>query len=775
MNLLIIEDNLADAELIRERLLDHPENQTTIEHVTHLQNGISRLEEGGIDCLLLDLGLPDSQGIETVQTARKYCQNIPIIVLTGLDDEDTGIQALHEGAQDYLVKKELSSRSLTRSIRYAQERSRIQKELNDTETRLREQNEALQSIEEELRHNNDELLRTEQTLRESTQYLENLITFANAPIVVLDPHLRITRTNRAFELLSGRTNDTLEGHEIERLFPLDKREEIILGMIHQTRGGRPWETTEIPILDANGQMKTVIWNSAIIYDPDHKNVLALIAQGQDITERKQAEEALRESEERFRALSETSPIGVGVSSAEGVLLYTNPSYESILGYTRGELLGKKASDLYLNPNDRTSWLQAMEEGRGARNVEIQLKRKDGIPVWVSINTAYISYGEDRAVIGTMQDVTDRRRAEAEISRLATFPERNPDPIVELDTSAKILYINPSASLLFPDLAKQGTDHPFLTNTLAILKEFQREGSIYYIQTVQAADHHYQQVWHYLSDFQRIRVYSTDVTALKQAEQGLQTFADQLKRSNEDLERFAYIASHDLQEPLRNVVSFSQLLARRYEGRLNADADEYISYIVEGGKRMQSLVADLLEYSRVHTRGQAFMLVNTNDLVDRVIQNLYMQINESDVVIRNGILPSVHADPTQLALVFQNLIGNAIKFQRADVQPHIALSAEKTGEMWKFAVSDNGIGIDPAFYDRIFVIFQRLHTREKYPGTGVGLAIVKKIIERHGGQIWVESEVGKGSTFYFTLPIMSKQNGGGGDAINEAERYPSHRG
>jgi PAS domain S-box-containing protein len=195
----------------------------------------------------------------------------------------------------------------------------------------------------------------------------------------------------------------------------------------------------------------------------------------------------------------------------------------------------------------------------------------------------------------------------------------------------------------------------------------------------------------------------DITDRKKAEEQIQEYVESLKRSNEDLERFAYIASHDLQEPLRNVVSFSQLLSRRYGEKLDPAADEYIGYIVEGGKRMQTLVQDLLEYSRVNTKGQAFEAVRCEDIVEQVIRNLQVQIQESDTVVRTDPLATVLADPSQLALVFQNL-----------------------------------------------------HTRDKYPGTGVGLAIVKKIIERHGGQIWVESEVGKGSTFYFILQHASKE-------------------
>jgi signal transduction histidine kinase len=387
------------------------------------------------------------------------------------------------------------------------------------------------------------------------------------------------------------------------------------------------------------------------------------------------------------------------------------------------------------------------------------------------NSATLYESDGKTVLSTIaqgQDITERKQAEEEISRLASFPERDPNPVIELDARGSILYCNPAADLLFPDLENHPSTHPFLAHVSSILEEFQKEGNSYHIQDVHVDNHVYQQIWHYLPDSNRIRIYSTDITARTNAEETLQEYADRLKRSNEDLERFAYIASHDLQEPLRNVVSFAQLLSRRYQGKLNPDADEYIGYIVEGGKRMQALVSDLLDYSRVNTRGQAFQPVNTNDLVDHVIQNLYSQVQESNAVIMTDSLPVVEVDPGQLEMVFQNLIGNAIKFRKNGIAPHIHISAEKTGDTWKFAIKDNGIGIDPAFHDRIFVIFQRLHTRDKYPGTGVGLAIVKRIIERHGGKIWVESEAESGSTFYFTLKDVSKSG-----QVHETPGDPSH--
>jgi signal transduction histidine kinase len=250
-------------------------------------------------------------------------------------------------------------------------------------------------------------------------------------------------------------------------------------------------------------------------------------------------------------------------------------------------------------------------------------------------------------------------------------------------------------------------------------------------------------------------YFRDITERKRAEEKLKLTLADLARSNKDLEQFAYVASHDLQEPLRMVSSYTQLLARRYRGQLDATAEKYIAYAVDGANRMQRLIEDLLAYSRVGARAMGFELVDSAAALDQALANLKTTIEQSGAVVTHDPLPRVVHDKLLLAQLFQNLIGNAIKFH-VEAPPRIHVSARQKGEEWVLAVRDNGIGIDPQYAERIFTIFQRLHTNEEYPGTGIGLAICKKIVERGGGRIWVESQPGKGSTFYFTVPM-----GGGG--------------
>jgi PAS domain S-box-containing protein len=248
----------------------------------------------------------------------------------------------------------------------------------------------------------------------------------------------------------------------------------------------------------------------------------------------------------------------------------------------------------------------------------------------------------------------------------------------------------------------------------------------------------------------IQVMFRDVSERKRAEAALAQHASELARSNAELEQFAYVASHDLQEPLRMVASYTQLLAKRYQDKLDADARDFIAYAVDGATRMQALIADLLNYSRIGTRGKPFRPTSCEAVLERVLVGLKLAISESDATVSHDPLPTVLGDDVQLGQLFQNLLVNAVKF-RARTPPLMHLSAKRNGNVWTFSVRDNGIGIAAEYAERIFMIFQRLHSKNEYPGTGIGLAVCKKIVERHGGRIWVNSQPGNGSTFFFTIP------------------------
>ena len=254
---------------------------------------------------------------------------------------------------------------------------------------------------------------------------------------------------------------------------------------------------------------------------------------------------------------------------------------------------------------------------------------------------------------------------------------------------------------------------------------------------------------------RVAQLQVEVAERQRTEETLTNKNLALQRSNAELEQFAYVASHDLQEPLRMITGYTQLLVKRYQGKLDLNADEYINFAVDGAKRMQGLINDLLTYSRVGTRGKAFALADCEIILRNALASLEVAIQESGATVTHDPLPTVLGDEGQLGQLFQNLISNAIKY-RDNKSPEIHVSSKREGKAWLFSVKDNGIGIDPRYAERIFVIFQRLHTRDEYPGTGIGLALCKKIIERHGGSIWVESAPGEGATFYFTIPTTENE-------------------
>jgi light-regulated signal transduction histidine kinase (bacteriophytochrome) len=242
----------------------------------------------------------------------------------------------------------------------------------------------------------------------------------------------------------------------------------------------------------------------------------------------------------------------------------------------------------------------------------------------------------------------------------------------------------------------------------------------------------------------------DITERKRAEAELAAQKAELERSNSELEQFAYIASHDLQEPLRMVASYTELLGQRYEGALDERADKYIHYAVDGARRMQRLVDDLLQYSRVGTQGKVLKPTDTDRIIDDILEGMREALATARARVSRDELPVVLADGVQLGQVFQNLMGNAVKF-RSVASPEIRVGCRELAFEWEFSVADNGIGIEPEQSDRVFQMFQRLHARGEYEGSGIGLAIVKKIVDRHGGRVWFESAPGEGTTFFFTLP------------------------
>jgi PAS domain S-box-containing protein len=501
-----------------------------------------------------------------------------------------------------------------------------------------------------------------------------------------------------------------------------------------------------------------------------------IAVYDDITARKDAEAALREGEERFRRTFELAGSGLAHVSLDGRFLRMNPRLCEILGYTEKELAGLSVKDIS-HPEDRDA-----ADGPRARvirgeidsaRLEKRYQRKDGSVVWLSVVIALErdAAGRPLYAISVLDDITGRKHTEAALrdseARFRSTFELAASGIAHVSLDGRFLRVNrPLCGILrfredeLIGRSVKEISHPDDRDVTDAQRAQVRAGER---ESVRFEKRYIRKdgstVWVSLgvalvrgaggAPQYEIAMFD-DITERKQAEAALHEAHEELKRSNSDLEQFAYVASHDLQEPLRMVSSYTQLLGRRYGEKFDADAKEFMAYIVDGAARMQQLIQDLLAYSRVGTKDKDFKPVELAKPLRRAIANLKAAIDESGAAVTHDPLPTLVADEVQLAQLFQNLVGNALKFRSASA-PRIHVGVSERGGVFEFEVRDNGIGIEPQYFERIFMVFQRLHNKSEYPGTGIGLAICKKVVERHGGQMRVESKPGEGSAFIFTLP------------------------
>ena len=491
-------------------------------------------------------------------------------------------------------------------------------------------------------------------------------------------------------------------------------------------------------------------------------------------ELRRAQVDLDAARERYFDLYDLAPAGYCTVSEHGLILEANLTAAGLLGETRDALFQRRLSRFIL-PGDQAIYYQHFKqllETGDPQAWELRLLRKDSAPFWARLEAIAAQDPEGTPVSRVvMIDIDTVKRSLEETREARDFAEALVEtvrePLLTLDSGLRILKASPSFYQAFRTV-------PGETEGRSL---FDLGGGHWKIPALRDL---LEQVLPHLAQFENFEVAGEfpsighrvmllngrrfarpaggkpmillameDITEYKRALEALAQQAAELARSNGELQQFAYVASHDLQEPLRAVASFTKLLGERYQGRLDSDADEFIGFVVDGTRRMQALINDLLAYSRVGTRSTPFAPTNCEDVLEEVLANLAPAIEEASGQVTHDPLPILDADETQLGQVFQNLIGNALKFHGAEA-PRVHVSAQRASGEWRFSVRDNGIGIDPQNVDEIFVMFQRLHTSAEYPGTGIGLAITKKIVERHGGQIWVESEPGKGATFYFTI-------------------------
>jgi len=495
---------------------------------------------------------------------------------------------------------------------------------------------------------------------------------------------------------------------------------------------------------------------------------------QDGTRRRLAR-SLQDSEEQFRMLLDgIQDYAIFLMDARGRILSWNVGAERIKGYTSDQIIGHNFS-CFFPPEDiergRPEEVLRLTAASGRHEEQSMRVRKDGSRFLASVIFTALRDSAGN-LTGFSEFSHDLSKSQASDARYRGLLEAAPDAMVVVNGGGEIVLLNVQAENQFgysrdellgqqvKNIIPEGFAERLIADGTRSAAEALAQQIGMGIELVgrrkDGGEFPLEIMLSPLESAEGILVTAAirDISLRKESEEHLVKTVGELRRSNEELQQFAYVSSHDLQEPLRMVASYTQLLAKRYKGRLDSDADEFIAFAVDGCSRMQGLIRDLLAYSRAGTTGKPLCKVSGEEALQGALTNLRITIEQSGAVVSHDSLPAIETDEMQLTQVFQNLVGNAIKY-RAVESPRVHVSAAKNGDHeWIFSVRDNGLGIAPQYFDRIFVLFQRLHARNEFEGTGIGLAICKKVLERLGGRIWVDSQLGTGSTFYFALPGKS---------------------
>jgi PAS domain S-box-containing protein len=608
---------------------------------------------------------------------------------------------------------------------------------------------------------------------EEASRMVTVVRDSNDAITIQDLKGKITAWNRGAEKMYGYSEQEALQMNLRHLTPPDKEAEQ-KDFNRRIFAGENVTSFETQRLTKAGRLVDVWMVVTKLVDAAGK-VIGIASTERDITE--------KESEERSRIIAESiTDVIYEWDLKESITWFGD--VDGLLGYPAGvfpRTLDGWAAALHPEDKDRV-WMAVEKQLKGAvpYDVEYRIQGKDGAWRWWSARGTVIKNERDEPGrwIGAVTDVTERKQAEEKLSSSEAFLnsviEQSTESLWVSDSEGTMMRMNPACRELFgiTDEEVVGKYNLFKDNLIEeqgfmpLVEAVFRKGGIARFTTdydlpkvehikVSGAMHRIIDV--VISPIKDLSgkvtnaiIQHRDITERKQAEVRLQKTMEDLARSNAELEQFAYVASHDLQEPLRMVASYMQLIEKRYKSKLDADADEFIGYAVDGAVRMKAMINDLLNFSRLATRGKDPEPVDCQAVLSTAMTNLGVAIEESQAEISNDSLPMVKGDETQLVRLFQNLLDNAIKFRGADI-PRVQISCQAQNGSYLFSIRDNGIGIDPQYFDRIFIVFQRLREKENYPGTGIGLAMCKKIVERHHGKIWIDSEPGKGTTFYFTLP------------------------
>jgi len=617
----------------------------------------------------------------------------------------------------------------------------------------------------------------EKHLAQMESRYRGLLEAAPDAMVVVNQAGEIVLLNVQAEKQFGYRRDELVGQRVKNIIPEGFAERLIADDLRSAADALAQQIgtgIELSGLRKNGSEFPIEIMLSPLESADGILVTAAI---RDVSVRKRAEEHLVQMESRYRGLLEAAPDAMVVVDQKGEIVLLNVQAEKQFGYHRDELLGQPVKNIIpegfaerLIADDLRSAAEALSQQIGT-GIELSGRRKDGGNFPIEIMLSPLESLGGILVTAAIRNISVRRDAETHLAQMEEryrgLLEAAPDAMVVVNQQGRIVLLNVQAEKQFgyhrdellgqevKSIIPEGFAERLIADGLrspaeALAQQIgtglelhghRKDGSEFPIELMLSP----------LEGSEGVLVTAAirDITQRKRAEAQLLQKVEELNRSNEELQQFAYVASHDLQEPLRMVASYTQLLARRYKGKLDSDADEFIAFAVDGANRMQRLIQDLLAFSRVGTKGKELLATSSELALKQALRNLRAAIEDSGADVTHDPLPMVLADEMQLIQLLQNLVGNAVKYQSGGV-PRVHVTAVMADGRWNFSVRDNGLGIDSKYFDRIFGMFQRLHGREEFEGTGIGLAICKKIVERHGGTIRVESEPGQGSRFHFDL-------------------------
>ncbi len=679
------------------------------------------------------------------------------------------------------TKKSIASLLDITKLKRAEEE--LQKAHKNLELKVQKRTKQFNESNEALRNEIEERKQVEEALIKSKSFLDKIINSIADPVFVKDEQHRWIILNDAYCKLMGYSREELLGKSDYDFFPSheadvfwEKDEEVLKNGVENVN--------EEEFTDSEDNVHTLVTKKTLYSDISGKKYI--VASIKDITELKQVEDELRQNERKLKLAMDMAKLAYWEYDVSSDLFTFDDRFYKLYGTTADQEGGLQMSPeeyarKFIPPEE--SYMVKEEIARALETddpdffeqVEHTILRTDGEKRFIIVRYGIIKNAEGRTIktYGANQDITELKMAEKELReselKYRTLFNSSPDSTILIGINGNLMDVN-SAAQEVTGLSKEDLIGKNFTELNLLLDEemslhiekvsqvltgkslkpyesrfIDRNGKVRYAETYLKALKKDDEIFAF-------NVIAHDITERKKAEEKLKEIIDELERSNYELQQFAYITSHDLQEPLRTIASFTQLLERRYKNKLDDDADEFIDYIVEASIRMKQMILDLLEYSRLTRVEKRCQPLKIEDMLLDIFDNLNFLIRENNAQITYGALPIVFADEGQLFRVFQNLIENAIKFKKENEDPKIHISAyfDQKNKEHVFSVSDNGIGIEDQYFNRIFSLFQRLHTKEEYEGTGIGLSISKRIIESHGGRMWVESEYGAGSTFYFTL-------------------------